>query len=346
MRRLTLRSQLDCHSGYGVAVCEFFKWMTNRDIFVSLRPTGIDEQYGASIPKEMRAQIVHTRQPEEFELLIYPPTLPGTPERKTVILSMWEATEIPAPNVHLMNRCVAVITPCNWCKESFEKSGVTKPVVVVPLGMDDKIFTPIPLLEGGPTVFGIAGRVAHCAKRKGIQEAIDLFLATFKGFEDVRLHVKIHPDDKIKPINDKRVKIFRDVMEGYQLSHWLHGLTAYMTLSRAEGYGLWPLQSLACGRPVIGCKYSGQADFMTDENSFIIPHKEVSCDGVGDSNVAYEGMWAQPDMKAAAKIMLAIHRNRKLAIEKSLVCATSVAHLTWEKCTDRLIKVLTEIGAL
>lgn len=341
-----MRLFCDIHSGYGGAGQQTFGWLIRKGIFVSLRAIGVNEMWDQQLPVQMKGHMVVVPQPEEWEILFAPPANLPTPRKKTVWMTMWESSVLQPQQVSLMNRAEHVITPCRWCADSFKESGVTRPISVVSLGFDPEVYYPTPIAQTGPTVFGVAGRVTHCAKRKMIQEAIDLFLATFHGVEDVRLHVKVHPDDKLKPITDSRVKVFRDVLEPYQLGEWLRGLTAFVTLSRAEGLGLWPLQALACGRPVIGCAYSGQADFMNDVNSFLVPFREISCDGHGDSNVVYDGEWAEPNQKAAGQIMQSIHRKRTLAIDKGTAGPATVAHLTWEKVTDDLIKVLTEIGAL
>lgn len=342
--RLTFQLQVDSQSGYGAIGCQYFKWLTKRGIFVSLRPTGVVEDHGAAVPTAMKAAIVHQRQPEEFELFLYPPTLPKTPERKSIRFTMWESSEIGPIVVSQLNQAHAIITPSQWCKESFIKSGVTQPITVIPLGFDPEIFKPTEIAPTGPTVFGVAGRVAHCSKRKMVKETMDLFLATFKNEPNVRLHIKIHPTDELKDPKDRRVKIFRDVMEDYQLANWIHGLTAFVTLSRAEGYSLWPLQCMASGRPVVGAAYSGQRDYMNETNSFIVKHREVPVEGAGDSNVRYEGYWADVDQKQAAALMHSIHRNRQIAIDRGRVAAESVKSLTWENSTDKLIAVLEEIG--
>lgn len=142
IRRLTIRLQADAQSGYGAIGCQFFKWLTKRGIFVSLRPTGVVEDHGAAIPKEMKAAIVHQRQPEQHEILLYPPTLPGTPGRDTIRVSMWEASELGQMPVSLLNQSHTIITPSTWCKTSFENSGVDRPIHVVALGFDPEIYKP------------------------------------------------------------------------------------------------------------------------------------------------------------------------------------------------------------
>lgn len=343
--RLTLRAHLDTHSGYGESVRQTFAGLEHRGVFVTIRPIAVHEGLGPPIPVEMKSHIQQIRQPEPFELLFAPPTNPPTPDRKTIWYTMWESTTIPASNVALMNRATAVIVPCEWCKTSFEESGVSVPIHVVPLGFDPAIFTPQPILTHNPLVFGVAGRVRHCPKRKGVQEAIDAFVQAFPNIDDVRLHVKIHPDDPIK-VTDPRVKLFREIMEPYQLAHWLHGISALITFARAEGFGLWPIHAIACGRPVIGCHYSGQADFLNKENSFALPYREVAVDGVGDSNVEYDGTWAQPNQKQAVELLQTIYRRRSMLTDKAAACSPSVSDFTWENSTDKLIEVLKIYGAL
>lgn len=345
-RRLTLRAQLDGHSGYGFIAQNTFQQLTKRGIFVTIRPTGIDEQFGTTLPMEMRSAIQRRQQIEPHELFIFTPTQVPSPGKKTIWLTMWESSILTKMLVNVLNRSDVqhLVVPCEWCRKSFVDSGIKKDITVIPLGYDPDDFWPTPVPAAGPTIFGVAGRVAHCEKRKNVQAVIDLFMATFRGVEDVRLYVKIHPDDPIKDPKDRRVKFFKDVMEPFELGNWLRSLTALVTLSRAEGYGLFPLQALACGRPVVGCAYSGHADFMSDTNSFLVPYREVPVDGVGAHGATYEGEWSDPNEKEAAKIMQAIHKKRALAIQKGAAAAATVADLTWEKSTDKLITVLENAG--
>lgn len=331
--------------------CEFFKWLATREIFVSIRAIQMDEHFGSRIPIQMRSQVVHAQQPEEWELLIHTPETRPTPGKKSVFFTMFECSELAPPYVSMLNFAEIVIVPCRWNAVHFAESGVKKPIHVVPLGVDPEIFKPSPMVVGGPCVFGVAGRTAHCAKRKAIQESIDLFVKTFprEQHDDVRLHVKIHEDCKIVDPKDHRVKITREHLEGYQLERWLSGLTAFVSLARAEGFGLWQLQAMACGRPVVACKYSGLADFLLDD--YAIPYKQVPADSYGSEvNVDYRGMWAQPDMATAEKLLRRIHTEHKkkpqLLVEAGQRAAEAAKPFTWEASTDKLIVILQEVGAL
>lgn len=345
-RRLTIRAHIGAYTGYHAMLNGFFQALTRRGVFVSIRKIAIDEQWGkhSAISKELRSQIVECRQPEPFELLMAPPFESPTPDRKTIAYTMYESSELPPKFVNNLNGSELVIVPCSWCAESFAESGVRVPIEVVSLGYDPAVFKPSPIRMDGPLVFGVAGRTKHCSRRKSIQEAIDLFLKTFPTDEGVRLHVKVHPDDDAKS-TDHRVKIFKHHFEPYELAHWIHGLTAFITLSRGEGFGLWPLQCMASGRPVIGAKFSGQADFMNEANSFVVKHRVVDAVS-GESNVEYLGQWADLDYKSAAQHMLSIRKHRAMAAEIGEVAAKWVAPMTWDASADKLIAILEKVGAL
>src|SRR5262249_41237734 len=49
----------------------------------------------------------------------------------------------------------------------------------------------------------------------------------------------------------------------------------YVSLHRCEGFGLTMLEAMALGKPVIASRYSGNLDFMTPSNGFLVPVKIV-----------------------------------------------------------------------
>lgn len=77
---------------------------------------------------------------------------------------------------------------------------------------------------------------------------------------------------------------------------------AYVSLHRAEGYGLTMAEAMTYGKPVIGTGYSGNLEFMNDENSFLVPFQfrpvPLGCDPYPAGTP-----WAEPDVEAAAELM-------------------------------------------
>jgi glycosyltransferase involved in cell wall biosynthesis len=75
---------------------------------------------------------------------------------------------------------------------------------------------------------------------------------------------------------------------------------AYISLHRAEGFGLGPATAMAAGKPVIATGYSGNLAFMGGENSLLVPY-ELTTVGPGNSVYPEDGRWAEPDLDVASR---------------------------------------------
>ena len=82
----------------------------------------------------------------------------------------------------------------------------------------------------------------------------------------------------------------------------------YVSLHRSEGLGLTIAEAMLLGKPVIATGYSGNLDFMTQDNSYLVPWVRVK---VGEGAEAYEtsATWAEPDLNAAAALMRQVYFN-------------------------------------
>lgn len=74
---------------------------------------------------------------------------------------------------------------------------------------------------------------------------------------------------------------------------------AYISLHRAEGFGLGLAECMALGKPVVATAYSGNMEFMNNSNSCLVPY---SLTPVGEGEYPdWRGQhWAEPDVAAAA----------------------------------------------
>ena len=117
------------------------------------------------------------------------------------------------------------------------------------------------------------------------------------------------------------------VRDGYETAERQRSLMTacdcYVSLHRAEGYGLTLAEAMAVARPVIGTAYSGNLEFMTPETSVLIPYEKVRVP-FGCGPYPPTAFWAEPDIDAAAEAMRAMASDPTAA---ALLGARARAHI-------------------
>jgi hypothetical protein len=73
---------------------------------------------------------------------------------------------------------------------------------------------------------------------------------------------------------------------------------------------------MALGTPVIATGYSGNLDFTTERNSYLVNWTPTHVGPDGDLYPA-EGTWAEPDLDHAAELMRHVWQNTALAAERA-----------------------------
>lgn len=156
----------------------------------------------------------------------------------------------------------------------------------------------------------------------GLLAAFEKFAA---GKEKVKLVLKaVHGslDEKAQYLRhyikahglEEQVRLIEEAFTRNEFMSVLAAMDGYISLHRSEGLGLGLMEAMALGKPVIATAYGGNLDFMTEENSLLVPYSLIE---LKQSFGPYkEGwFWAEPDVDAAAQCMERVFEDYPAALE-------------------------------
>jgi hypothetical protein len=111
----------------------------------------------------------------------------------------------------------------------------------------------------------------------------------------------------------------------------------YVSLHRSEGLGLTLAECMLLEKPVIGTGFSATTDFMTEENSYLVPYTMTR---VGADCEIYppEGTWADPDLGEAARLMRRVFEQPNEACAKGDVARRDIERLYSPGAVGALIR--------
>jgi glycosyl transferase family 1 len=117
------------------------------------------------------------------------------------------------------------------------------------------------------------------------------------------------------------------LLEGYVSPAETHALIAtadcFVSLHRAEGLGLVPAEAMALGKPVIATGYSGNLDYMTRDNAYLV---DYTLRNVGPGCWPYpeDAQWAEVDLGHAARLMREVFDDQSSARERGALAAAQL----------------------
>jgi glycosyltransferase involved in cell wall biosynthesis/SAM-dependent methyltransferase len=153
--------------------------------------------------------------------------------------------------------------------------------------------------------------------RKNPLGLVDAFSRAFAPGEGPQLVLKSHNGD-FKPerlarlreaIGDRPdIHVVDRFLDAADMAALMRRADCYVSLHRAEGFGLTLGESMALAKPVIATGFSANLDFMTADNSYLVRHTETEVGPEGE-NYPAQGTWAEPDLDHAAALMREVWEN-------------------------------------
>ena len=173
------------------------------------------------------------------------------------------------------NLCNGVIAPSSSIKTLLEKRGVSKPVVVLPTGVDldffkkgkADLFRKKYNLSEDHKIIGHIGRLAREKNLPFLAAAVARFLKKRPGFSFVVAGTG-DAKNEIKKIfaahslTDRL--IMPGILRGTELADCYKAMDVFVFASKSETQGLVLMEAMAAGVPVIAVRASGVSDVVTD----------------------------------------------------------------------------------
>ena len=340
-KTLVIHGPVDGFSGYGQTLNHLIIELTKLGHPVNVLPTAVDNAM-CSVPDTTKKVIIN--QTNSHKLVFHThDAFPNILEHGDVIFTMWESTRMKQEAVESINsKAIGCIVPSTWNASCFSAQGVKIPIKVTHLGIDPNTYYLRQSQQGGTCIFGAAGRFAHGGSRKGLEEVIVAFKKAFPTETDVQLQVKLFMDCKVKEDSDPRVVFNRQFLSSSELADWYANITAFVSASKGEGWGLHHLQAMAVGRPVICTQFAGTGEFFDASVGYPVEFDLKICDGF---YVGF-GLWAVPKEESIIEQMRQVYNNRDAALELGLKSAERAKKFTWENSAKSLKSHLIDFNLL
>lgn len=248
-------------------------------------------------------------------------------DRYTAGLWFWEVSTFPA----LWDEAFAVLDEV-WVA-SDHVAGAVRPrspigVTKIPLPV-----APAPPAEIGRAELGLPDGFLFLFvfdhnsvfERKNPLGLIDAFRRAFPAGSGHALVIKAINGDK-RPADRDRLRAAAAQHPAVHLVEHFHtageknaliaACDCYVSLHRAEGFGLTMAEAMWLGRPVIATGYSGNLEFMAPDTTWLVEHTMRPI-GPGCDPYPPEGEWADPDLDHAARLMREVAEHPEASAERA-----------------------------
>ncbi len=267
---------------------------------------------------------------EHKEPLVHIQFVPGhyflTPKAPISIgRTMFETDRIPEDWVYTCNQLSEIWVPSQFNRDTFTSSGVNpEKIRVIPCPLDFDFYSPQPGKEEFRKANPQLRRFVFLSifdwnYRKGWDILLQAFAEEFHPQEDVSLLLKISLFSNSDPMADIRkylhslgrdvhdvanIQVISSFLSDAQIRGLYVGSDAFVLPTRGEGWGRPYMEAMAMGIPVIGTKWSGNLEFMNDQNSYLIDIDGLETVDTQMEHTFYRGHhWAKPNVAATRKQM-------------------------------------------
>ena len=284
----------------------------------------------------------------------FPPNWQRPQAGKLVVMQPWEYGHLPREwMAAALYQADEVWAYSRFVRDVYVRSGVpAEKVKVVPLGVRTDVFTPEGAIYALPTDkttrFLFVGGTIH---RKGIDLLLQAYLAAFTAADDVSLVVKsmgAHTFYRDQPFDEAirrlqadprapHILYMEDDMDEATLASLYRACTCVVLPYRGEGFGLPPLEGMACGLPAIVTAGGPTDDYLDDSMALRVPSRlrEAPQMAVGPFDCVGNPWQLEPDGRMLIDALRWVRDHPDETRERGRTARAHVAQgWTWERAVD------------
>lgn len=234
-------------------------------------------------------------------------------DRYNIAFWLWELEEFPEEYKRVIKFFDEIWTPSEFTSNSIRKV-TSKPVYTIPyyvtaacdikydrkyFGLPDDKFLYLIMFDSNSTML-----------RKNPVSAIEAFKRAFpKDNHQVGLVIKVNnPDPKNIDFLQSMLKDYNNiyyitkVMDKIEVNSLIADVDVFVSLHRAEGFGLVMAEAMLLKTACIATNWSSNTEFMNSENACMLSFEMTK---IQKSEGCYEegGVWAEPSIAEAAVYM-------------------------------------------
>jgi glycosyltransferase involved in cell wall biosynthesis len=249
--------------------------------------------------------------------------------RYNVGYGFWELRDYPPSWLYAMNVLDEIWAPSRHVQEAISRKA-SVPVVHMPMAVD----FPLPRrasrgdfdVPEDAFVFLCSFDFSSRIQRKNPMAVVAAFRQAFpperrevmlilKSKYVAAIEQQVREVEQVTELvrEDPRVRLVTATFTKERTLDLIDCCDVYVSLHRAEGFGLGLAEAMRMGKATIATAYSGNMDFMTPENSCLVGYTLVEARRGESYNFEQSSVWADADVEQAARHMAKLAADPDLA---------------------------------
>lgn len=252
---------------------------------------------------------------------------------------LWEMQEFPKEWVPMINQLDEIWTPAEFVSNAVRQV-TDKPVYTIPYAVeapsDERYDRDYFHLPKDKFLFLVLFDSNSITERKNPMGVIRAFKKAFsKGDDSVGLVVKIgnareHEIEEVRAaLEGYNVYFVEGMLDKVVVNSLIRCVDVYVSLHRAEGFGLVLAEAMLLKTATIATNYSANTEFQSKDTSCLVDYKLIP---VGKDIYPYKKdyLWADPDVDQAAEYMKKLYVDEKFRhtiVENAYKMMTNEEHI-------------------